>query len=49
MKLTTSISASEFNTLLFRFKNGLITNDEKSQMTPALRKRLERHAKRKEK
>jgi hypothetical protein len=48
MKLTTSMSASEFETLLFRYKNNLVTNDELSLMTKALRKRLERQA-RKEK
>ena len=49
MKLTTSINSSEFETLLFRYKNGLVTNDELSQMTKALRKRLERQSKRKDK
>ena len=49
MKLTSSIGKSEFDTLLFRYKNNLVTNDELSQMTRALRKRLERQAKRKEK
>jgi len=47
MKLTTSINASEFQTLLFRYQNGLVSNDELSQMTKALRKRLDRQSKKK--
>ena len=49
MKLTTSINKSEFETLLFRYKNNLVTNDELSLMTKALRKKLERQSKRKDK
>lgn len=44
MKLTTSISKTEFETLAFRYKNGLVTNDELSVMTKALRKKLERNS-----
>ena len=45
MKFTTSISDELFNILLEKYKNKTLTNDEWSLMTPALRKRIERQAK----
>ena len=45
MKFTTSISDELFNILLEKYKNKTLTNDEWSLMTQALRKRIERQAK----
>lgn len=44
MKYTTEISDEKFAELLEKYKNKTLTNDEWSQMTPALRKRIERQS-----
>ena len=45
MKFTSAINETVFNELLAKYKNGTLTNDEWSQMTPALRKRIKRQSK----
>lgn len=45
MKLTTGITNEEFKVLADRYLKGEISSDEKSRMTPALVKKLDRFAK----
>lgn len=44
MKYTTETSKDKIAELLAKYKSGTLTNDEKSQMSPALRKHIERQA-----
>ena len=45
MKYTSVINETGFNELLAKYKNRTLTNNEWSQMTPALRKRIKRQSK----